>query len=251
MTRGERPAFVPRVKTARLLAGGLAATLAAAGCRHVPAPEPPPPEPPPAPAAGTNAPPVRALGGGRWQVGDVTLDRTARTVTIPAVVNQDRDFIEYLLVASYGKTHESVLRTDAAPLHAHAALLLLGARAATDADPALFHGRDREPPGDVVWLEVVWRDAAGRPWRMPAERWVWNEETGAEMSRGPWRYNGSQLFRGMFMAQEDGSVAALISDPDALVNNPRRGRENDEIWRVNHRLVPPVGTPVDFIIRQE
>jgi hypothetical protein len=226
-----------------LLAAALAA-LAAAGCRHTAAPPPPPPAP-----AGTDGPPVRPLGDGRWQVGDVTLDRAARTVTIPAVVNQDRAAVEYLLVASSGKTHESVLRTDAAPLHVHAAMLLLGARAATDADPAWARGRAAEPPGDVVTLEIAWRDARGRARRRPAERWVWNEETRAAMSRGPWRYNGSQLFRGLFMAQEDGSVIALISDPDALVNNPRRGRENDEIWRVNTRRVPPVGTPVEVVVR--
>ena len=71
------------------------------------------------------------------------------------------------------------------------------------------------------------------------------------MSRGNWVYNGSRIVEGTFLAQRDGSVVSIIRDPDALINNPRPGRENDEIWQVNTNLVPPLNTPVELLIQLE
>jgi hypothetical protein len=68
------------------------------------------------------------------------------------------------------------------------------------------------------------------------------------MSRGDWVYNGSRVVEGTFLARRDGSLVAIISDPDALINNPRPGRDDDEIWRVNDKLTPPAGTPVQITI---
>jgi hypothetical protein len=36
-----------------------------------------------------------------------------------------------------------------------------------------------------------------------------------------------------------------------LLSNPRRGRENDEIWFANANTVPALGTPVALTIRLE
>jgi len=71
------------------------------------------------------------------------------------------------------------------------------------------------------------------------------------MSRGNWVYNGSRIVEGTFLAQRDGSLVSIISDQDALINNPRPGRENDEIWQVNTNTVPPVGTAVQITIKLE
>ena len=42
-----------------------------------------------------------------------------------------------------------------------------------------------------------------------------------------------------------------LPDPDALINNPRPGRENDKIWQVSNANVPRVGTPVTITIHLE
>jgi len=69
------------------------------------------------------------------------------------------------------------------------------------------------------------------------------------MREGPWVYNGSRVVGGTFLAQRDGQIVAVMADADALVNNPRPGRENDEIWQINTNAVPAVGTPVRIIFQ--
>ena len=69
------------------------------------------------------------------------------------------------------------------------------------------------------------------------------------MTRGEWRYNGSRVVEGNFLGQREGSIVAVIADPDALSNNPRPGRDNDQIWQVHTNAVPPVGTPVRITIQ--
>ena len=45
----------------------------------------------------------------------IKLDSKARTVTIPAVVNQAQDPIEYLLIHRRGKKHEAMFLTESKP----------------------------------------------------------------------------------------------------------------------------------------
>ena len=71
------------------------------------------------------------------------------------------------------------------------------------------------------------------------------------MTEGPWTYNGSEMYDGKFLAQVDGSVAALVRDSGALMNNPRPGNDDDQIWEVYSKVTPPVGTAVDVIIELE
>jgi hypothetical protein len=54
---------------------------------------------------------------------------------------------------------------------------------------------------------------------------------------------------GHFLAQVEGSHAALVTYPSALINNPRRGSDNDQIWTVNTKAVPAADTPVEITIQ--
>ena len=228
--------------TWRLAALALLLTLAGT---HLPAPEPP------APPKKTNSPaparpPLQALGGGVFALGQVRLDKEQRTVTFPATLNQRADAIEYWLVTTYGKTHESLLRTDAEPYHIHLALLLLGARGAdTNAFPA---DHDAPLPGEPVTLEVSWREK-DQEQRRRAEELIFNGETKALMTRGDWTFNGSRVVEGQFLAQGDGSIISVKEDEYALINNPRPGRDNDKIWLVHSNGLPPLHTPMQVTIR--
>ena len=197
-------------------------------------------------ADGTNVP-LKAIGPGVFQLGKVRLDKNERSVSFPAVVNLSPGLIEYLIVTDTGKIHESMFRTDAEPFQIHTAMLFLGARGA---------GTNRFPehpntslPGDKVVVEVHWQsDQANRQTRR-AEELVYNQQTKSTMSQGPWIYNGSRMFEGTFIAQQDGSIVSLIEDPDALVNNPRQGRESDEIWEVKTNDLPALNSPVQIKIK--
>jgi hypothetical protein len=185
--------------------------------------------------------PLRRLDEGRYALGLVQLDKNQRTVSFPCEVNMTEGVVEYALVHRTGKVHESVLKTAVDPAQIHLAWLLL------------TPGHSPEPPGGTtappdlagprirIWAQWM---VQGVEKRVALEDLVSNTLTRSRMSRGPWVYNGSRVVEGTFLAGRDGSIVAIIADPDALVNNPRPGRDDDEIWTVNRAEVAPVGTRV-------
>jgi hypothetical protein len=153
------------------------------------------------------------------------------------------------LVHSTGKVHESLLRTEVEPYHIHLAILLVR----TNANAGLGGSNQSAPSellGPPVSVRVSWRSGSDEK-SFRIEDLILNAESHSAMKKGDWIYNGSRFLAGTFIAQRDGSVVTIISDPDALINNPRPGRENDKIWQVNHDKVPPVGTPITITIQLE
>jgi hypothetical protein len=69
------------------------------------------------------------------------------------------------------------------------------------------------------------------------------------MTTGDWVYTGSRIREDGFAAQVDGSIVSLITDSDALVNNPRPGREDDDNWRVRTNRLPASGASVEVTIQ--
>jgi len=190
---------------------------------------------------------LRSLGDGVFQFGGVRLNKRERSVSFDAVANIVSDLaVEYALVHKIGKTHETMFRTDVRAQEIHVAMLLLGAK------PAMTNMFSSDlsvaPPGDPVTIEVSWK-ARGKPIRHALEDLVVNRETGKPLSKGAWIYNGSNFSEGMFTAQRDGSIISIHIDPDALINNPRPGRENDDLHIPNTSLLPPTGAMVEFTIR--
>jgi hypothetical protein len=193
----------------------------------------------------TNAP-VRALGGGRFAIGLVTLEQQERRVRFPATVNLREETVEYVVVHKSGKTHESIFRTEARPQDIHLAMLLLDARMVM----TNRFGEDGKalPEGSEIEIEVAWRDLFSEH-RVRAEDLVLNKKTSETPARGVWIYNGSNFSEGVFTAQRDGSIVSIHIDPDALSNNPRPGRENDDLYRPHAERLPPMGTRVEITIQ--
>jgi len=195
--------------------------------------------------AQTNTPGIRQISPGIFEIGKVRLDKATRSVTFPAVVNMTEAIVEYFVVTGDGKVHESVLRTQAVPKDIHVAMLLLDVKGAgtnmVPADPL------KRIPGDSVNIEVSWKEK-GKTKRVPAEKLIFNTQTKTNLSPGPWIYNGSHVENGVLLADQDGSIVSLITDPFALVNNPRPGRDNDDLCEVDSKAVPALDTPVEVHI---
>ena|SRR6266850_2936859 len=190
--------------------------------------------------------PLKQSRPGVFELGQVRLDKDKRTVSFPASVNQREGNLEYVVVTTTGKTHESLLRTTAEPFHLQLAFLLLGAKGAgTNAlpeDPAT------PLPGDRVEIEFSW-NADGKMQRFRAEDFVHDRKANGPARRGDWIYTGSQLREEGFAAQLDGSIVSLITHADALINNPRAGREDDDNWLVRTNNLPPLHAAVEVTIR--
>lgn len=79
------------------------------------------------------------------------------------------------------------------------------------------------------------------------EDWIFNEADKKRVEHGAWTYNGSMIHEGRFLAQTEGNLVALVTSPTALINNPRKGNDNDQVWNANEDTTPGIDTPVEIV----
>ena len=210
--------------------------------------------------------PPKEIAPGIFKVGTVRLDKNTGTVTFPAKVQMDDGLLEYLLVTPQGPVHETLFVSEAAPQDVHMAMLLLGAKGMVQKPAEKPAGRidagtlanAPKLTGDRIFLSVKWTDKSGKEQNTPPERWIerkiFTPKKPAKTITapdGPWLYTGSYFYENRFIAQMDGTFAAMVTFPGALINNPRTGSNDDHVWFVKQDAVPPAGTPVEFSIRLE
>src|SRR5256885_8643739 len=189
--------------------------------------------------------PVKEVGQVLVEIGRVRFSKPEGTVTIPVEVNMREGAIEYFLVTTTGKTHESVFRTDAEPYHIQLAMLLLNAKGRGTND--FPEDKTKRPPGDPIEVEVVWKSPNVQR-RIRAEEFIFDRAAKAPMQKVKWIYNGSQMNAQGFAAQQSGSIISLIDDPDALINNPLPRRDDDDNWQVGTNRVAEIGAKVEVVI---
>ena len=209
-----------------------------------------------------STPAMREVSPGVYEIGSIHLDKNTRSLTFPGKVNMAEGNIEYLICTPHGSTHESLLVTEVQPTDIHFAMLLLDAKgsglhapAPADAPPPQINAEFLKgaPPlkGDNITISVKWKDAAGKERSVAVEDWVLNTKENKSAARGPWIYTGSMFADDKFLAQLQGAVASVVSNPAALINNPRKGNDDDQVWMVNAKSVPPVATPLSVTIKLE
>ena len=215
-------------------------------------------------ATTTNAPPVSAttpvlheISPGIFEYRTIRLDKKNRRITFPATVNQRQGLIEYLLVNEKGKVHESLFATKVAPHDIHVAMLLIGLKENAGANPnevappsaidSTYLHNAPKLKGTLVTISAAWTHDGKRE-ELGAEKWIFNLQTNHPMTPGPWIYNGSLVENGAFLADEELSIVAMITDPTALANNPRDGYDNDQIWQLDDKAIPALNTPIELTI---
>lgn len=181
-------------------------------------------------------------------MGQVTIHTGRKEIQFPARINQREELIEYLLVMTGGKTHESLLVTDTPAHEIHIAMLFLGTRGMPEIDPEEWL-KNPVITGEPIDIRIRWTEA-GKSHEVPAENWITHVATQQPMSPGPWTYNGSWTFQGAFQAEAEKSLFAVFQDRSALVNNPRKDRDDDEMWSVRTQNIPPLNHPVDVILKR-
>lgn len=216
------------------------------------APANPPARPPANPPAA--APPeAERLGPRQYRVGRMHVDLEAATAACAGEVNMRTGMVEYLAVAPGGKLHESVLKLHTTPAHLQVALILLG----LEPRGGLTRQGDTAPPrGSPVRVSVSWQ-RGGRTVRVPGEELVWDIDQKRPMGAGAdpariWVFSGAPARPAPppgATFEEGLSLIATYRDPLAPVNNALPGGADDTLYKVNERLVPPVGTPVRVLLQ--
>jgi hypothetical protein len=214
-----------------------------------------PPLPPQEPA------PVKDLGGGRYQIGAIAVDRGARQFTVPGrVLHLDGAPLEYIAVSRGGmKGYESLLEVDARGTEFNLACILLGLEAPPLGPSAQF---ERKPPkGPAVQLSVRWQ-VDGKPVTKSAQQVLElaarprNPSSAAPTPTAApppeeWAYTGSfiQGSDGRYIADATGTLVGFVHDPASIIEH-RTGLGIGAYGSVqgNPRVLPPVGSAVELIV---
>ncbi len=193
------------------------------------------------------APVIQKVRDGVFQVGNVTVDKNRGQVTTTGQINMAEGLLEYLACGPMGKLHECALKLDVQPFHLQVALLLIGLEPGNK--PLDHQGAPGVPEGDPVQLWVSWTNGSGKKVEHRAEELVFDEKQKKPMALDHWIFTGSHVMDGRFMAQVEQSIVATYHDPFAMFDHPLESGMDDTVYFVNEALVPPVGTPVTFIVK--
>ena len=161
-----------------------------------------------------------------------------KALIIPAKINQSEGPIEFLLVHSSGKVHESVFATDIPVLEIAAAFALLGHESDTT---NLEHPPSLTTLENYPEIEISIQKQGGEAW-IPVTQYFSLADSLENLEKHPWVYTGSYFHRNNFMASIEGNLAAIYSNGSAIINMEHPQRLNDNVWLAEHAL--PKDTPV-------
>ncbi|MBN1864973.1 MAG: hypothetical protein JW808_08740 [Victivallales bacterium] len=188
----------------------------------------------------------RVLEDGNIGIGDVTVLRRTRELTMPGYVNINQGELEVLISSPMGRTHESLLVSDIDPYHLQMALFLIGARNGTRMPPLLPQGGDDDSKATLsqgslidIWVELDGVD------RFPIEKWLRNRKTNREVERKGWVFVGSSFSPGkVCLATREGNIVNTWSFGNTILDNPSPTGNTDDYFESYSERMPEFKTPV-------
>lgn len=185
---------------------------------------------------------VKKISDTQYKIGNVLLDKATREISFPATthITDSETIIEYLITHTNGeKVHETLLTTETSPLQINLAFKLLN-----------------YPESQGLLIPNTKLDLAARfsihvsheGKTTPITSWLQHRDTRKPMPLTPWVYNGSFITQKRFMAELNGNIFSIISEPSSLGNYAGEDRQDDTLWFPSTRT-PQSGTQVIVIIK--
>jgi len=189
-------------------------------------------------------PQVEDLGGSRYRIGTIEVDKEARKFTVPGTVIALADGapIEFLAISRGGpKDYESLVELDVSAIEFNLACILIG----LDRDKAVQPQRHFDPievTGDVVNVRVSWQGEDGER-EMEIERLLKDTTDAADHV---WVYTGSSFLQdGRYLAEIMGTLIGVVHDPGSIIQHQRGlGLGNYGAVTMDPDTAPPGGTQV-------
>jgi len=208
----------------------------------------------------------------------LVVDFQKRCVDLEATICLDEGMLELIACTKETKEHESIVTITARPMHAHTALLLLGAN---NGNPAMRKSVgeggtrwvDIPPRGDPVDVYLVFRNSEGKVVEHPISEFVTRSEERPDVLVGAEQGNGQQgdkkfpntfLFAGSllvgdgpgprtYLADRSGSVISIVTFGDELLCLPGvHAKSNDALmWQIDASKLPKVGSKVTLRLRPQ
>ena len=150
------------------------------------------------------APQFKALGGERYQVGRIVVDKSAQRFTVPGRVHALGKPLEYLATSPGGrKAYEAMLELDASGTELNLACILIG----LERDPSVPSWKPLGQAGKVgqrVALSLAWADSGQRR-QMNAAEALLDGDARSRAEAVEWAYTGS------FTSRDGSQLAADVT----------------------------------------
>ncbi|MFO7821995.1 MAG: YdjY domain-containing protein [Lentisphaeria bacterium] len=186
---------------------------------------------------------IKRLPNGDIVLGKITLHREARELSFPAEVNQKGGGLEVVIAQPDGRLHESLLRADVSGFRLQTMLLLLGLNNGSRRPDEEVH------QGDLVDLDIQWKNEAGEKVREPVENFIFNRTEGRIMKRIGWVFVGSEIRDEMFMADAEGNLVIIYSVGSTVLDIPGKAGLDDTMFvAYKEKKEPQVGAAVTVFI---
>lgn len=196
--------------------------------------------------------PIKDLGGGRYQVGRIVVDKAARSFSVEAKLIHTEDPLEYLAVARRGvKDYESLLELRTRGLHFNLACILIGLD-----DTGVVHPRfqfdETMVEGPEVSIKLRWEGDDGKVEIDAADALRIVGAPNGPPRETRWIYTGSAMYPSdppTYLADSSGSLIGLVHDPMTIIEH-QLGLGIGAYGSIlgNTDILPPVGTRMTLIV---
>ncbi|MEM0897779.1 MAG: YdjY domain-containing protein [Verrucomicrobiota bacterium] len=197
---------------------------------------------------------IRQLSEDEYELGQIRFNKKTGEIRFPAKVNQNEVLLEFAIVNDVtGKTHEALLSTPISPLYLAIVFKLMRfEESERDIWPVWDEdGNIVEPMKDdgKGRLEIfVEREVDRKKERFPIGDWIYHRRKNESLKPGQWVLTGSEMYRGYYLAETDGAIAAIYRTTAGLINSFDDSSDNDEVWFPHLEKVPELGTEVEVVI---
>ena len=165
-------------------------------------------------------PAVEDLGGGKYRIGAINIDKVKRLIKVPGVMlpYEDGKAIEFLATTKHGyKSYESVLMLETNAFEFNLACILIGLDSGKS-QSAEYHFDPRPVKGDPVSIKVSWLNN-GKLVEYDVVELLKIGET-KPVKPSVWSYTGSMFIDGdRYLAQMDGVLIGLVHDPASIIEH--------------------------------
>lgn len=187
-------------------------------------------------------PVIQKVSETEYSIGKVSLHKDTREINFPAIthITDPETLIEYLITHTSGeKTHETLLTTEASPTNINIAFKLLS----YPESKGLLAPNSKLDFASKFSIHVTYNEKT-----VPLSSWLKSRITRKPMPLTPWVYNGSYLSREKFMAEINGNIFSIITEPSSLGNYAGDDRHDDTLW-FPARQIPKEGVNVTVTIK--
>lgn len=181
------------------------------------------------------------LKNGDLKLGAITLHKKYKEISFPAVFSPSVD-IEVLIATAKGRTHESLVQTDASPFQTEIMLYLLGAD--NEIKRPVKNKR-----GSLIDIDIEWIGPKGNVLRDAIENFVLDRRTNSVMKRQGFYFVGSSVIDNYPQAEGAGNIALLYSHPATVLDNVDPESHLDGIHGTMPNISYPLaGSPIRVIM---